>query len=394
VDADLRLMLAGMSRDGAVASTYLELPEFYGGTSRKLAPVQVVAGRKLEHWSHLDEQWRLGIWQPRFRWDYVHPEAVGLTGVFLRVEQPLFKIVAWASPIFVPERGVQFSSEGGSFESGSRWFVPPPGSVKLINGKETPIHYQLMMPEMSELINHAGASIMARVGRDQGPWGSVGFAHKPVNQLLLASSNMLRQAATADGIHGDAKIYPRVIYHDLVSFEGGYESERLSAWVSMLGERPMMDATPGDWTAQQAEPALALSSTADFSVWGSGDSATRVDLSWLSQWGGNAGDQGRDAAGGASSQFEARYPYQHALAAGLRSGIFSRVLASTRLLYDVSHQGTIWSTEVRYQPRPSWMVGIGADLLYSQRGDDPQGADLIGRFNANDRVHAGVSYVF
>jgi hypothetical protein len=185
-----------------------------------------------------------------------------------------------------------------------------------------------------------------------------------------------------------------VLYHELVSLEGGYQTEPMSAWVSVLGEHPFTDISPSDWTTQEVTPSLAMSSTFDFRIAGSPQRPTRMDFSYLRQWGGNAGDQGPDASGGSASNFEARYPFQSALAMGLRSDAVAKVSASTRLIYDIGHQGTIWSTEIRYAPKVNWMLGVGADLLTSAQTDDPDDTDLIGRYTANDRVHAGVTYVF
>jgi hypothetical protein len=395
IQSDLLLMFSDASQGSASPSPYFEVPEIYLGTSRELAPVQLEAGRKLETWNHLDEQWSLGIWQPRFRWDYLHPETVGLTGVFLRVEQPLFRIVAWGSPISVPERGVPISTENGAFASDSRWFIPPPSTGQLF-GQDTPLRYSLMMPELGNLLLNPGASVMARVGREKGAWGSVGYAYKPMNQLLLGETSILHLGSTPAAIHGDAQISPRVTYHQLVSAEGGYESEPVNFWVSALGEHPFRDTTPSTWTTQEVAPALALSSTVDVRIAGSASRATRMDLSVLRQWGGNAGDQGPDAAGGTASNFEARYPFQQAVSMGLRSPlpVLSRVSASSHVLYDIGHDGAIWSTEVRYQARDNWILGVGADLLSASQSEDPQNADLIARYRANDRVHAGVTYVF
>jgi hypothetical protein len=393
-------MLSDVSRDGGWAATYAEVPELYGGIS-PVSPelgnegaIRILAGRKLEHWSHLDEQWSLGIWQPRFRWDYLHPETVGLTGAYLEIERPLIKIVAWGSPIFVPERGAQVTTDGGLFESGSRWFVPPPRTVRLF-GVDTPVNYTLAMPAVSDLVAHPGASVMARVGQDEGVWGSVGFAYKPINQLLLADEGSERLASTPDGIYIPAIIHPRVEYHALTSIEAGYESERARAWVSALSEHPFRDETPAAWNTEEITPAFALSATADVRLAGSRSRETRGELSWLGEWGGNAGDRGPDAPGGEASQFEARYPYQTAVSAGVRTSAIERWEGATRLIYDIGHRGTIWSTEVAYRPWRRWALAAGVDLTTSFSGaDDPTGADLIARFNANDRVHAGVSYVF
>jgi hypothetical protein len=381
-----------LTQGSASPALYLELPEAYAGTSFQAFPVQLLAGRKLEHWSHLDEQWNLGIWQPRFRWDYLHPETVGLTGAFVRVEQPLFQLVAMVTPLSIPERGVQMSTEGDAFTSDSRWFVPPPSSGDLF-GQRTALRYTLATPELGNLILQPAVSLMSRVGRDTGFWGAAAYARKPMNQLLLAETGHLQLSSRSEDIHGRATIYPRVVYHELVSGEAGYRSEAWGGWLSVLADQPLRDVTPADWTTQETAESLAVSATTDFRVAGPAKRATWVNLSFLKQWGGNAPDAGRDSVPG-TSIFEARYPYRTAASLGVRSEALTQIFAMTNVIYDIGHQGAIWSTEVRYRPARNWLLGVGADLMTSIQAADPDSSDLIGRFSANDRIHAGVSYVF
>jgi hypothetical protein len=392
VQADLLFMFTGATNGSTKPSTYFELPELYVSSSRELAPIQLHVGRKLEHWSLLDESWELGIWQPRYRWDYLHPETVGMTGAFVTVEQPYFQFVAFGSAISVPERGVPIETSGDQMSSDSRWFVPPPKTVSIF-GQDTPVHYTLKIPELRDLLMHFGGGGMARVGGKSGPWGKVGYAYQPMNQLLLSNSGFLQLSERRD-LFADATIYARLAYHQLLSVEGGYGSEPLNATFSVLGERPDDPGVPANQTAQRVAPSLAVSPSVDFRVAGTPGRPTRIDMSYLRQWGGNAGDVGKDAKGGTASNFEARYPFQSAVAVGVKSPFFTRVQASSRVLYDIGHDGKIWSTEVQYQPRTAWLVGMGADILSSPQNDDPENSDLIGRFRVNDRVHAGVTYVF
>ncbi|MGK5083182.1 hypothetical protein WDW37_07730 [Bdellovibrionota bacterium FG-1] len=389
---DLMLMFTRATDGSLKPSPYLELPELYFGTSKELFPLNLQLGRKLEHFSHLDEEWQLGLWQPRFRWDYLHPETVGLTGAFLNLDTPYFRVVVSGSPFFIPERGVPIETKQGVFASNSRWFIPPPATIPIF-GQDTPVRYSLVMPELGDLVAHPGASIMARVGAESGPWGLVGYAYKPVNQLLLAADGVL-QLSDRQPIYVDAQIYPRVVYHHLTSAEAGYSGERMNTWFSVLGERPEMDTTPAQWTTQQIVPSLAMSAAFDLRIMGSIESPTSIGLSYLRQWGGNAGDEGPEATGGSASSFEARYPYQSAVSLGLKSRLFSSFSGSSRVLYDFGHEGTVWSTELRYRPHQNWMLGAGADLLAAPSGEDLDGSDLLSRYRANDRVHAGVTYVF
>ena len=77
--------------------------------------------------------------------------------------------------------------------------------------------------------------------------------------------------------------------------------------------------------------------------------------------------------------------------------MFRRLLTTSRVMYDIGHESAVWSTELRYKPHQSWMLGVGADIMSapdSGSAGDPDGTRLISRYRANDRVHAGVTYVF
>ncbi len=369
---------------------YLEFPEAYIGTSRKLAPLSLTFGRRLEHWNQLDEKWKLGIWQPRFRWDYVHPEQVGLTGVFFTAQHSLARLVLMATPVFVPERGVPISVDDGSFPSRSRWFISPPSHVGIF-GQRTPIRYSLATPPLQEIVFNPGASAQLRVGGSKGLWASGGYAVKPMNQLLLADDGFASLSANRP-IYADVTIYPRVAYHRVASVDVGYESDGLSGWASFLDEQPIRDNTPADWTTQEVRPSQALSAGIDVRVAGTVSRPTLVSLSELLQWGGNAPDQGALAVAG--SIFEARYPFQNAVSLGLSTPIWGALSGTTKLIYDVGHDGGIWSTEMKYQTRSNWMFAAGVDLLSSSNPDSSDAVDWVSRYRANDRVHAGVTYVF
>jgi hypothetical protein len=394
--ADLLLIFNRATDGSAKPQPYFEMPELFAGTSPEAAPVSLHLGRKLVHWSRLDESWELGIWQPRYRWDYLHPEIVGMTGAFLSVNTRYFQAVGFASPLFVPERGVPIQTRDGTFASDSRWFIPPPSMIQLY-GEDTPVHYNLARPDLSSILIQddlaRNFSLMVRGGAESGPWASAAYARKPMNQLLLASNGYLRTSDSRP-IFADATIYPHLAYHELASVEGGYSAERVDTWVSLLREWPRPEPTPAEWTVQQVLPATSASASADIRVAGTQERPLSMDLSYLRRWGGNSGDMGPQASGNGASSFEARYPFQSAWALGVKSRPVNMLSGSTRLTYDIGHRGALWSTEVRIHPRESWMLGLGADILSVPETQDVDGSNLIGRFRANDRVHAGVTYVF
>ncbi len=379
-----------------------EFPEAYVGTSAKLSSAQVFIGRKLESWSHLDEKWRLGIFQPCFRWDHIQPDEVGLLGAFITVDQPYFQLVAYGSPIFIPERGAQMEFKDGNISAppNNPFVVTPSSSTTIKAGDkpvQTPIRYRLNMPSMADLVLKPGAGVMTRVGGKKGAWGSASYAYKPMNQVLIGYTAKLDINSAA----ADANLYPRVAYHHVGALEAGFAGQRIGAWVSVLGERPIRDQTPDAWTTQEVSPSIAVSSTVDVDVFGKGASATKVDVSYLRQWGGVAPDAGPYSSG--VNTFDSRYPYSDAISVGLKTplhGVFGdwarKLVASSRMLYDVRTEGTIVSTEVKFRHKESWTLGLGADILTAgvEGPRDGSAPDFITRFRANDRIHGGVSYAF
>lgn len=369
-----------------------ELSEIYAGTSPRLGFARLSVGRKLEDWNLLDQRWSLGIWQPRFRWDYLRPETVGLTGAFLTVERPVFRLVAFGSPLYVPERGAPMNVNGdGGFSSVSPWFIDPPTSMSIM-GTPTPIAYRLALPSVQEVVSHPSAGVRTRIGEKEGLWGAGAYAYKPMNQLPLGFEGYYNHATG----NADVTLHPRVAYHHVASLEAGFAGSPVGGWVSVLNERPVRDVTPAAWTTQELSPSLAVSSSLDVDLVGKGERATRFDLSYLRQWGGTAPDAGPYATAG-KSKFDSRYPYQNAVSVGLRGPLPGRrVDLASRVLYDLGHEGTVFSADVRFRPHRSWQIGVGADILSSpaaDRGSLPA-EDFIGRYRANDRVHTGVTYAF
>jgi hypothetical protein len=407
------IAMAPLSKQDSTQA-YFEMPEGYVATSSQMEVVKVALGRKLQDWNHLDEEWRLGIWQPRYRWDYLRPDTVALTGLTIEVEQPLFKAVLFGTLVSVPERGVPISNDNGQLISDSPWFISPPNKIQVMD-RDTPLKYDLQIPPMKDLLLHWGVSGMVRVGDKTGPWLSGGYAYKPMNQLLLMYQGQLVVDGNRSTVDvADVPVLPRVVYHHLISAEAGFNHEVVSAWVSALMDRPGQDYGPvltRTWTEQTVTRSIAISPTLQFHITDEKENRMKAEFSYLYQDGGNGPDVSGDgnALLGGQSVFESRYPYQSAVKAGGEldmPGLLSTigihnagtVVVASSLLYDTKNHGSILSMDFKYLPTSRWEIGLGADVLGSQ---DPQGVgskqtpnDFIGRYQANDRVRAGVRYVF
>jgi hypothetical protein len=388
------------------------LPEGYISTSSHLQGAKISFGRKLEDWNHLDEEWHLGVWQPRYRWDYLRPDTVALTGLTVEVDRPLFKAVLFGSPLFIPERGVPVGNENGQLISDSPWFISPPSNIQVLT-RDTPLKYDLQMPAMSKLLLHPGASGMFRVGDQMGPWVSGAYAYKPMNQLLLSYDGKLVLNDNRSAVDvASVPVVPRVVYHHLISAEAGFNHELFSGWISSLLDRPGHDygqGLSGTWTEQTVTTSVAISPTVQIHIRDEKNNRMKAQMSYLYQDGGNGPDVAADGQVLLSgrSVFEERYPYQSALkfggelempsflsSFGLRNAGTTAVASS--LLYDTKNRGSIFSLDLKYLPTSRWEMGLGADILGSQDTANNSGTanDFIGRYQANDRLRAGVTYVF
>ena len=356
--ADLMMLMTGVTEGRVRPVPLIDVPEIFLTTPRGVSAVQFKVGRKLEHWSRLDEAWDLGIWQPRYRWDYLHPEKEGLLGASFGFESTQFQALLWASPFFVPERGAPINNQEGRMDSDSRWFVPPPHSIPLF-GQSTSVNYHLNLPPLGELMSHSGWSAQLRWGkRGLGPWMTLSGADKPLNQLLLSSDAYLKISET-QGVFADASIYPRVGWHRLAGGEAGWVARQWDAWISAHREWPRQEALRLDWTVQQVVPATAIASQV---AWNSAG-GSRIELDYFQVSGGNAGDLGPLAGGGDESMYEARYPYRSAWSITEKNSIDGERFSNwSRLFFDPKHRVSVLSTEIKYHAGKRWQWGRHAPV--------------------------------
>ncbi len=366
----------------------VEFKQVYMGSPKSAGPVQVRAGRVQEHWSELDEEWRLGIFQPRFVYDNLKPENVGLSGVFADVELPGFSLTAFGSPGFIPDRGLPINFQNGGVASVDPFFHTPISEV-VFEDRTTPIQYLLKRPPLQELLLQPGGGIKARVGYERGFWAQAAYAYKPINQILLAYNGLYNLSFEV----ADADVFPRVLYHHAATVESGFKSRYFSGWISMIREVPVRDETPAIWTTQEITPSLAVSPSFEIRMADSAG-APRMSVSFLRQWGGNGNDQGPQAVDGGTA-FNLRYPFQSAIqvhASTPAYGSLGRHLTlSSDLLFDLQHASNIVSGAIRYRPGPRWTMSLSGDVLNSNR---PGGTDFIARNRANDRYQGGIAYEF
>jgi hypothetical protein len=368
---------------------FVEFPELYVATSRSwLAPMRYTVGRKIEDWSLIDETWGTGAFQPRFRWDYLRPQEVGLLGLYQEFERGPFRATLFYSPVFVPDRGAPLDFADGRIRSVSPWVVNPPYEIEVMR-KKTPVHYEARIPKIGEIVRQDSVAGHVSLGNRSGAWGAASYAYKPMNQLLMSYEPYLPldQSGPANVV-----LYPRVAYHHLAGADVGYRAKSVSGSLSFLADLPRDEAPSPSRTSQQVGNLFSVSPSLQMNVFGHGTGAGGLTLSYLRVFGKDPADSGL-LSDGKTSQFDSRYPYKNAFLFSTRLPTWRRLSTDARLLLDMEHPGTIVSWNFQYAPSREWKLFLSTDVLssYSNEGD---GTNFIRRYRENDRVAGGVTYDF
>lgn len=373
-----KLDLQAISFLSDTSSVTAEAKNAYISTSWALMPHhQVTLGRRVYDWSKADNQWKMGLWSPRFLWDPLRPETVGLTGAFYQYQSNAWKILAFASPVSIPERGFPIRQEKGQLVSSSPDWVPPFNQM-LVMKQKIDIHYQIAYPSNEKLILNPGAAVQLKYGKNQGPQAALIYGYKPIHQVDIALEAGLKPQESVL----DATLHPRVLFHHILTGEVGYKLKDASVWFSATGESPEGAQTPTNWVTNRVGPALITSFGSDLDL-GDGFSLSGSYLDIQE-------NQPAPKEGDFQINFPSRFPYRRATQLSAQYDGMKHLTYDLGWKYDIENASHLISTDVTYATfRKDWKLGFGVDLFASttSRG-------LIGQYYGNDRVRGSISYAF
>jgi hypothetical protein len=365
---------------------YLDISEAYLGYDK--TAWFTYAGRKRFEWSAMDSYWSLGLYQPRFRWDYLNERESGLFGWFAGAQSENFHFVAYASPIFIPEQGAPFDIDGGDCKTASPWFSCPTSTIALFN-QSTDVRYSLDIPTVKDIVTRFGAGATLRVGKELGAFGRASYVHKPINQFLLSYEGTLNLAT----LDVPSIIRPRVLYHELYGFDFGYNWIRTALTGSTIWEKPKRDNPPANWNTQEAYDAFLHGLALKTMPFQKTFTRTHLELSYFHRNGGNGADRGPFAQ--RQAVFEPRYAFKNAYSFSILTPFNDHwakyFLLGTKFVLDTANQGNILQSDIYLWPFKNTTVNLGFDILGSE---STSSVDFISRYQRNDRLRGGITYVF
>ncbi|MBX2994748.1 MAG: hypothetical protein KF681_07995 [Bdellovibrionaceae bacterium] len=387
-------------------NSYFSVQELYTSARFRGDALTVSAGRKIEFWSQVDNDWQLGLWEPKYNIDALRPVNQGLTGLFVSSRYKDVEVLAYVSPIFVPTINPDISEKDGSLRSDSRWYKTPSDTGSVLN-RDTKLAYSISMPELNKLVSNPGAGMRLRYGgHEPGPWASANFARKPINSLFIKYDYNLALQAT--GSQAEVDVSPTVSYHRLYGADAGWLFERSMLSVSFLTDEPETEKPENDkdalgenttdWIKQ--EPGrlkiYAVHSQTQVDVPGFVEPVT-LALDYL-----KADEEETRDIDETGEVRGSLFPYRlnYTNAASFRVGASTRLygrplLTSLRYIREFDQQGSLYSLMGQYLPARDWTLTVGVDLLGPDDGSETNtDKRFLNQFRANDRVYGGLSYVF
>lgn len=369
--------------------------ELYWGRNRPDTKTERSLGRKLEYWSVADDEWSLGLWQPKQAFDGLRPQSQGLTGIFIKHQDGDLQWLGLISPMFIPTMEPEIKNDDGNLSAESRWFRSPSSTFILFN-KQRRIVYSIKSPNLSELVIKPGIGARVKAGKELGTWGGFAVGYKPINKLLVKYEKKLVTDGQNDDT-GNAPLYPLVGYHSLVSGDLGYNFKNYKVSFSYLEDRPtdINQGSDDPYIVQRPAPSKVYSWLISANL--QYDTPTKLSLGYLRVDGGDIADF--DAQGNyEGAVFSSRYQFTHAVQAKGEIKTYLRnkeLITKLKYLRDFDQRGVLWGGEFNLYPRKDLVVILGGDVLGGDKNDaDAQASGFLNEFRANDRAYAGVGYVF
>ncbi|MBC7742499.1 MAG: hypothetical protein H7061_09890 [Bdellovibrionaceae bacterium] len=376
-------------------STYGTMPEAYvamGGNEKNYLAI----GIKKQKLNFLDEYYHFGLYQSFLTTDFISYHDQGFAGLQAQVRAEFLGVRIGWQPYFFPNQTPQVREENGSLVSGNRWAKRPPTRFEFVGGQSNKIEYNIRDYEKKDVVSHQGYTLSLIAGPDnERPWVQASYAHKPLNEIPLTRETY---AGIAD-FTGHVNLSPVVTYSDVRSLDINLDRGVLQTTLSYIEDQPMNNNAAADETLQSLQPIQIYGACISTKIETSGHRRLEVTLAAAHVQGGEIKDV---TANGQESLFTfaaERTQFRDPITLGISTDVAfinsQPLLAKVRWTYDRKFKGSLISAEVNYETKSYVRLRAGFDLLGLESQPDPDApSNFLSEHQANDRLFAGVGYVY
>ncbi len=340
-------------------------------------------GRKYYEWSKIDQQWTMmSLWSPRFTWDQIHPESIGMTGFFYDYQTPRFKFLAFGSPIAIPERGTPIEEKDRNITSPNPFWKPLPTQLTVL-GTATNVGYSLIMPSMQSILLRPNFALRARYDFDNGLWFSLNSGVLPIHMVQMAAEPYLDSASTGQL---QVNIRPQFPMRNINTAEIGFDSPDggWNLWVSGSYEQPFRFENQSNWLNPIITPTTLFSG------------GTRIQLTSNFWFEGSALFVSEQAFKSTSTlsdvkvNLPTRFPMKQAFKVGSNWVFNDYTQTNFAWFQDLVDQNHLVSIEMQHRLRHLPItLGAGTDIIFANTA---QGG--VGQYYGDDRLRGWLKYAF
>lgn len=333
-------------------------------------------GRKIERWSTLEDSWKVGLFQPRFLGTPLSPEPQGLTGAFLNIEQDSWGATIFASFLYIPDQGPNYTLKNGKFEKTNPWFQTPPKYVRF-SGQTDELKYEIQQPEINDVVLNQSYAGKFYVGKkDQDFLVQFSIANKPAQQLSLGADGYYTTQQTAE-----AQINPQIFMHNLIatdlSYAQNYAQSSYRFGLSNIIERPQSPLFSQQYSYVTHNDSVLISPYVQ-----TNSKNWRTLFSYLKINGGEATSHGNWVK--ATDRFYFREAFLAMVA--YKNNEF-------KITQGAQNQFSIIEINSQVKLERFWYAFVNLQLIAVQQGIKDQNI-LASQFENHDFAKIGVSYVF
>lgn len=358
--------------------SYFNLKEIYF-TNIIDSTASLHIGRKLQTWSKGDEKWNLGSYQPQFRWNPLDIESQGLFGIFYEKNLGHWNLSLFGTPFFIPDQGPAYEVKDGQFESSNPYFTPPPQNI-IFQNVVLPIDYNIIKPEVSDVVEQPGFGIKFDYKFD-GLELSLGGTYKPSNQFAFGYKGIL----VTNRVRVD--VQPKTYYEKLTSLDLSKKWQNSHVGVSVIYNDP---ETP-EYTTNYNSPVFQAN-TAVTPYIGLDFEPIDFELAGLFIEGGDIKEEGPDANPDRQPLTQ-KYLYNRAyqVTVNYRADMSENLKIISSLQWREAEKNLLKTLKWKniFDIKGPWKMTL--DLFLVETSDE---ATTVSSYRNLDQVWAGASYDF